>query len=54
MRASARPFLWKQFLFGREWRIISIPKAEHLTSFDTEAWVNSEMDYSWMSDAKDK
>ena len=33
MRSSAQPFLWKRVLFAREWKIISISKAEHLTSF---------------------
>ena len=33
MRPSAQPFLWKWVLFAWEWKIISISKAEHLTSF---------------------
>ena len=33
MRPSAQPFLWKWVLFTWEWKIISISKAEHLTSF---------------------
>ena len=33
MRPSAQPFLWKRVLFAWEWKIISISKAEHLTSF---------------------
>ena len=33
MRLSAQPFLWKWVLFAWEWKIISISKAEHLTSF---------------------
>ena len=33
MRPSAQPFLWKWVLFAREWKIISMSKAEHLTSF---------------------
>ena len=33
MRPSARPFLWKWVLFAREWKVISISNAEHLTSF---------------------
>ena len=33
MRPSARPFLWKWVLFAREWKVTSISKAEHLTSF---------------------
>ena len=32
-RPSAQPALWKWVLFGWEWKIISISKAEHLTSF---------------------
>ena len=32
-RPSAQPFLWKWVLFAWEWKIISISKAEHLTSF---------------------
>ena len=46
MRPSAQPFSWKWVLFAWEWKIISISKAEHLTSFDTEAPGNSEMAYS--------
>ena len=30
---SAQPLLWKWVLFAWEWKIISISKAEHLTSF---------------------
>ena len=33
MRPSAQPFLGKLVLFAWEWKIISISKAEHLTSF---------------------
>ena len=33
MRPSTQPFLWKWLLFAREWKIISISKAGHLTSF---------------------
>ena len=33
MRPSAQPFLWKWVLFAWDWKIISISKAEHLTSF---------------------
>ena len=33
MRPSAQPFLWKWVLFAWELKIISTPKAEHLTSF---------------------
>ena len=33
MRPSAQSFLWKWVLFAWEWNIISISKAEHLTSF---------------------
>ena len=33
MRPSAQPFLWKWVLFAWEWKIFSISKAEHLTSF---------------------
>ena len=33
MRPSAQPFLWKWVLFAWEWKVISISKAEHLTSF---------------------
>ena len=32
-RPSAQPFLWKWVLFAWEWKIVSISKAEHLTSF---------------------
>ena len=32
-RPSAQTFLWKWVLFAWEWKIISISKAEHLTSF---------------------
>ena len=32
-RSSAQPFMWKWVLFAWEWQIISISKAEHLTSF---------------------
>ena len=32
MRPSAQPILWKGVLFGRQWKIISISKAEALTS----------------------
>ena len=46
MRPSAQPFSWKWVLFAWEWKIISTSKAEHLTSFDTEAQGNSEMAYS--------
>ena len=33
IRPSAQPCLWKWVLFALEWKIISIWKAEHLTSF---------------------
>ena len=33
MRPSAQPFLWEWVLLAWEWNIISISKAEHLTSF---------------------
>ena len=33
MRPSAQPFIWKWVLFAWEWKITSISKAEHLTSF---------------------
>ena len=33
MRPSAQPFLWKWVLFAWEQKMISISKAEHLTSF---------------------
>ena len=33
MRPSAQPFLWKWVLFAWEWKIFSISKPEHLTSF---------------------
>ena len=33
MRPSAQTFLWKWVLFAWEWKIISISKAEHFTSF---------------------
>ena len=33
MRPSAQPFSWKWVLFAREWKIISIWKTEHVTSF---------------------
>ena len=33
MRLGAQPFLWKWVLFAREWKMISISKAEHLRSF---------------------
>ena len=33
MRLGVQPFLWKWVLFAREWKIISISKAEHLPSF---------------------
>ena len=33
MRPSSQPFLWKWVLFAREWKITSISKVEHLTSF---------------------
>ena len=33
MRPSAQPFLWKWLLFAREWKFLSISKAEQLTSF---------------------
>ena len=32
-RLGAQPFLWKWVLFAWEWKIISISKVEHLTSF---------------------
>ena len=33
MRPSAQPFLWKWVLLAWEWKIISISKVEHFTSF---------------------
>ena len=33
MRLGAQPFLWKWVLFTWEWKMISISKAEHLSSF---------------------
>ena len=33
MRLCAQPFLWKWVLFAREWKMISITKAEHVPSF---------------------
>ena len=33
MRPSAQPFWWKWVLFAWKWNIISVSKAEHLTSF---------------------
>ena len=33
MRLGAQPFFWKWVLFAWKWKIISISKAEHLTSF---------------------
>ena len=33
MRPSVQPFLWKLVLFAWEWKMISISKAEPLTSF---------------------
>ena len=33
MRLGAQPFLWKWVLFAWEWKMISISKAEHLSSF---------------------
>ena len=30
MRLGTQPFLWKWVLFAREWKLISISKAEHL------------------------
>ena len=45
MRPSAKPFLWKWVLFVWEWKIISISKAVHLTSFWYRGPVNSEMAY---------
>ena len=32
-RPGAQPFLWKKVLFAWEWKIISISKAGHVTSF---------------------
>ena len=46
MKPSAQPFLWKWVLFAWEWKILSIPKAEHLTSFWHRGPGNSEMAYS--------
>ena len=45
MRLSAQPFLWKWVLFAWEWKIISISKAEDLTSFWYRGLGNSEMAY---------
>ena len=33
MKLAAQPFLWKWVLFAWEWKLISISKAEHLSSF---------------------
>ena len=33
MSSGAQPFLWKLVLFAWEWKMISIPKAQHLPSF---------------------
>ena len=33
MRVGAQPFLWKWVVFAWEWKILSISKVEHLTSF---------------------
>ena len=33
MRPGAQPFLWKWVLLAWEWKMISISKAEHLSSF---------------------
>ena len=33
MRPSAQHFLWKWVLVAWKWKVISTPKAEHLTSF---------------------
>ena len=49
MRLGAQPFLWKWVLIAWEWKIISISKAEHLTSFWYRGpWGNSEMVYCHM------
>ena len=45
MRPSTQPFLWKWVLFAWEWKIISISKAEHLTSFWYRGPGDSEMAY---------
>ena len=45
MRLGAQSFLWKWVLFTREWKMISISKAEHLTSFWNRGQGNSEMVY---------
>ena len=45
MRPSVQPFLWKWVLFAWEWNIISISKAEDLTSFWYRGLGNSEMAY---------
>jgi len=42
---SAQPLLWKWVLFAWEWKIMSISKAEHLTSFGYRGPENSEMAY---------
>ena len=38
MRPSVQPFLWEWVLVAWEWKIISISKAEHLTSFWYSGW----------------
>ena len=43
MRPSVQPFSWKWVLFAWEWKIISISKAEHLTSFLYRGPGNSEI-----------
>ena len=43
MRPSAQPFLWKWVLLLWKWKIISISKAEHLTSFWYRGPGSSEM-----------
>ena len=51
MRRSGQPFSWKWVLFAREWKIIFISKAEHLTSFwHRGSGGNSEMAY-WLTGA---
>ena len=51
MRRSGQPFSWKWVLLAREWKIIFISKAEHLTSFwHRGSGGNSEMAY-WLTGA---
>ena len=45
MRPSAQTFLWK-WVFSREWKIISISKDEHLTSFWYRGPSNQRLSYA--------